>query len=212
MHGAGAKPRKAEGRGVFQRGDGRVLRQGRPCHGPLCGRVCGMAGRQGREHRAPCAHVSPHTSPHASGFAIAFALFKAPNQRPPVAHQLAAHAPAPGLAPVHEAARIEAVAPHGAVHFHLGKGGRAVAIGQGRSAVIPQCCKICGKKPAPALAGFGRFRRQEFRRERRAARLVGLGLASRGPGRLESGSIPRAGKRLTCSFGRGLWRVLPHGA
>ena len=98
------------------------------------------------------------------GFGLALALLPAADEGAPVAYGLAAHFPAPRLAPVEEAARIDAVAALAAVQLHLGEAGRREA-GKG---------KFRRTRKAGLRSGF----RHYFRHESRPA-LPGLWRKSR---------------------------------
>ena len=124
MHGAGLQPGKTRGRAAFRHGEGP--------HGST------GPGRSRRNTEARRQGSRP------------LALFEAPNQRPPVAHELPAHAPAALLAPRHKAPRLKAVAALGAVHLHFRKAWRAESARRKSPAISIACC-ILGK-PFRALA------------------------------------------------------------
>ena len=124
MHGAGLQPGKARGRAAFRHGEGP-----HGSTGPGRSRRNAEARRQGSRP---------------------FALFEAPDQRPPVAHELPAHAPAALLAPRHKAPRLKAVAALGAVHLHFRKAWRAESAGRKSPAISIACCVL--GKPFRALA------------------------------------------------------------
>ena len=182
MHGAGLQPGKTRGRAAFRHGEGP-----HGSTGPGRSRRNAEARRQGSRP---------------------FALFEAPDQRPPVAHELPAHAPAALLAPRHKAPRLKAVAALGAVHLHFRKAWRAESARNKSPAISIACC-VQGKpfralEPchAPGFRGQKlRLRGPDFQRGSKsrtglaprkasASNCAGLGLE----GLLLSGRTARAKK------------------
>ena len=182
MHGAGLQPGKTRGRAAFRHGEGP-----HGSTGPGRSRRNAEARRQGSRP---------------------LALFEAPDQRPPVAHELPAHAPAALLAPRHKAPRLKAVAALGAVHLHFRKAWRAESARRKSPAISIACCVL--EKPFRALEpchapGFRgqklRLHGPDFQRGSKSRTGLAPGKASAshrtGPGLeglLLSGRTARAGK------------------
>ena len=131
----------------------------------------GESTRSGRRARSREQFRRSRAPQGLRGIRLSFALLPAAHEGPPVAYGLAAHFPAPRLAPVEEAARIYAVAALAAVQLHLGEARRREA-GKGkfrgrRKPGLRHCFRLCSR---PALPGLWRKSRLFYSQDCRDSR------------------------------------------